>query len=86
MYKTMATLASKITHLMGWGWRISEYASQGKYMAPESSANHSLVGGATCGGNEQIREATSRAGMQEADQLLGKFVEIFVDQPEQPEP
>ena len=32
MYKTMATLASRITHLMGWGWRISEYTSQGKYM------------------------------------------------------
>ena len=41
MYNTIATLADKTTHLTGWGCRINEYASQGKYMQPERSANHS---------------------------------------------
>src|SRR5580704_8474821 len=41
MYRTIARFASRMAHLTGSGWRISEYISQGRYMAPDSSANHS---------------------------------------------
>jgi hypothetical protein len=41
MYAAMATFNVNTTHLITCRWRISEYTSQGKYMLPESSANHS---------------------------------------------
>jgi hypothetical protein len=41
MYATMATFNVNITHLIACPWCMSEYTSQGKYMLPESSANHS---------------------------------------------